>query len=47
MAPPMLQLIQLKQRHLQSSSPLGIIISFLFHIENWTDRGSEHRNLAR
>ena len=46
MAPPTLQLIQLKQTQRQSESPsLGMLISFLFHIENWTERGSEHKNL--
>merc|ERR1719342_453968 len=45
MAPPTLQLIQLKHTHLQSSLSLGMLISFLFHIENCTERGSEHKNL--
>ena len=46
MAPPWLQLIQLKQTQRHSVSPsLGMLISFLFHIENCTDSGSEHRNL--
>ena len=47
MAPPTLQFIQLKQRQRHSSSERGINISFLFHIENCTERGSEHRNLKK